>query len=64
MAAFDLGRLISIDEQTIGFKGHHADKLRISYKKEKETVFSVTQFAVMDTHTASSCATCLPQRLT
>ena len=34
MAAFDLGRLISIDEQTIGFKGHHADKLRISYKKE------------------------------
>jgi hypothetical protein len=34
MAAFDLGRLISIDEQTIGFKGHHADKMRISYKKE------------------------------
>jgi hypothetical protein len=34
MEAFDLGRLISIDEQTIGFKGHHADKMRISYKKE------------------------------
>jgi hypothetical protein len=34
MSAFDLGRLISIDEQTIGFKGHHAGKMRISYKKE------------------------------
>jgi hypothetical protein len=34
MQAFDLGKYISIDEQTIGFKGNHADKLRISYKKE------------------------------
>jgi len=34
MSVFDLGRLISIDEQTIGFKGHHAGKMRISYKKE------------------------------
>jgi hypothetical protein len=34
MQAFDLGKYISIDEQTIGFKGNHADQLRISYKKE------------------------------
>jgi hypothetical protein len=34
MEAFDLGKFISIDEQTIGFKGHHADKMQISYKKE------------------------------
>jgi len=34
MSVFDLGRLISIDEQTIGFKGHHADKMSIRYKKE------------------------------
>jgi hypothetical protein len=32
--AFDLGKYISIDEQTIGFKVNHADQLRISYKKE------------------------------
>jgi len=25
---------IGVDEQTMGFQGHHADKLRISYKKE------------------------------
>jgi hypothetical protein len=34
MNAFDMGKYISIDEQTIGFKGHHIDKLRINYKKE------------------------------
>jgi hypothetical protein len=28
------GRDLSGDQQTIGFKGHHKDKLRISYKKE------------------------------
>jgi Transposase IS4 len=30
----DLGERISIDEQTMGFQGRHADKLRISYKTE------------------------------
>jgi len=34
MAAWDMGRNSSCDEQTIGFKGNHADKQRISYKKE------------------------------
>ncbi len=34
MEAFELGEWISIDDQTIGFKGMHADKIRISYKKE------------------------------
>ena len=29
-----MGRNISCDEQTIGFKGNHADKQRISYKRE------------------------------
>ena len=32
-AAF-IGRNLSIDEQTIGFQGHHRDKQRITYKKE------------------------------
>ena len=30
----DLGKSISIDEQTVGFQGRHGDKLRISYKAE------------------------------
>jgi hypothetical protein len=34
MAAWDMGRGIPCDEQTIGFKGNHADKQRINYKKE------------------------------
>jgi len=34
MAAQDLGRCFSCDEQMIGFKGNHADKQCISYKKE------------------------------
>jgi Transposase IS4 len=34
MAAWDLGQEFSCDEQTIGFKGNHQDKQRISYKKE------------------------------
>jgi len=34
MEAYQMGKFISIDEQTFGFKGMHADKLRISYKKE------------------------------
>jgi len=34
MWAWVLGRNISCDEQTIGFKGNHADKRRITYKKE------------------------------
>ena len=29
-----LGVAFSIDEMTIGFQGHHADKLRITYKNE------------------------------
>ena len=33
-AAWLLGKKLSVDEQTIGFKGRHADKLRITYKKE------------------------------
>ena len=32
--AWLLSEWISIDEQTIGFKGKHGDKLRISYKRE------------------------------
>lgn len=34
MAAWILGRDVSVDEQTIGFQGNHSDKLRITYKKE------------------------------
>ena len=32
--AWLLSEWISIDEQTIGFQGRHADKMRISYKRE------------------------------
>ena len=32
--AWDCGRALSGDEQTIGFKGNHADKQRINYKRE------------------------------
>ena len=34
MKAWQLGCDISGDEQTIGFQGHHSDKLRITYKAE------------------------------
>jgi hypothetical protein len=34
MEAWDMGRSVSCDEQTIGFQGRHQDKQRISYKKE------------------------------
>ena len=34
ISAWDMGHKLSCDEQTIGFKGNHADKQRISYKKE------------------------------
>ena len=30
----NLGEVISVDEQTIGFQGHHADKMRITHKQE------------------------------
>jgi hypothetical protein len=30
--AADLGESISINKQTVGFQGHHADKARITYK--------------------------------
>jgi len=34
MEAWIVGRRISVNEQTVGFKGNHADKQRISYKRE------------------------------
>jgi hypothetical protein len=34
MEAWDVARSFSVDEQTIGFQGYHADKQRITYKKE------------------------------
>ena len=34
MEAWLLGEVFSVDEQTMGFKGNHVDKLRITYKKE------------------------------
>ena len=34
MEAWEMGQNISCDEQTIGFKGNHADKQRISNKRE------------------------------
>jgi hypothetical protein len=34
MMAWDLGSHASRDEQTIGFQGHHQEKMRINYKKE------------------------------
>ena len=40
MEAWRLGCDISGDEQTIGFQGRHADKLRITYK-QKVMVFNV-----------------------
>jgi hypothetical protein len=33
-SAWLLGRNNAVDEQTVGFQGRHADKLRITYKKE------------------------------
>ncbi len=32
--AWILGRVFSVDEQTIGFQGNHVDKKRITYKAE------------------------------
>ena len=32
--AWRLGKIVSVDEQTIGFQGRYALKLRITYKKE------------------------------
>ena len=34
MAAWDMGCYLCCDEQTIGFKGNHADKQWISYQKK------------------------------
>jgi hypothetical protein len=34
MSSWDLGKIISCDEQTIGFKGNHSDVQRVNYKKE------------------------------
>ena len=33
-AAWELGKEIACDEQTIGFQGKHKDKKKILYKKE------------------------------
>ena len=30
---WDCGCVLSIDEQTIGFQGHHQNKLRVTYKR-------------------------------
>jgi hypothetical protein len=32
--AWDCGKNIAVDEQTISMKGHHADKMRITFKKQ------------------------------
>jgi hypothetical protein len=42
------GRDLSGDEQTMGFKGRHREKLRISYKKEGDGI-QCDCLAVMDT---------------
>ena len=34
LTAWTCGEIISVDEQTVGFKGRHTDKLRITYKAE------------------------------
>ena len=34
MEAWQLGKIISVDEQKIGFQGRHGQKLRITYKRE------------------------------
>ena len=47
------GRDLSGDEQTMGFKGQHADKLRINYKKEGNG-FQPTASLMMDTHSRST----------
>ena len=63
MAAWDLGRCFSCDEQMIGFKGNHADKQCISYKKEGD-VFWQMQSTKMDILTVSFFRTCLHPRST
>ena len=40
MEAWDMGRDISCHEHTIGSKGNHSDKQRISYKKEGDRLLA------------------------
>ena len=47
MSAWRLGRDISGDEQTIGFQGHHSDKLRITYRR-RETVSNAMHWQTQD----------------
>jgi hypothetical protein len=43
------GKFVSIDEQTIGFKGKHGLTLRISYKREGEG-YTFHSTSAMATH--------------
>ena len=61
MAAWDMGRDIFCDEQTIGFKGNHSNKQRISYKKEGNKFLQI-QFCKTAILTLFTCKTCQHQR--
>ena len=61
MRAWQLGRDISGDEQTIGFQGRHADKLRITYKAEGMGS-SVMPSVMLATHGHFSSKTCQHHR--
>ena len=50
MKAWRLGQNISGDEQTIGFQGRHADKLRITYKAEGDSSVMHWQILVLRGH--------------
>ena len=61
MEAWDVGSHLSGDEQTIGFIGNHADKQRISYKKEGDGFLADAIAEDGYTYTFFS-EICLPQR--
>jgi hypothetical protein len=63
MAAWDVGSHLSGDEQTIGFKGNHADKQRINYKREGDGFLADAIAEDGYTYTFFF-ATCLPQKST
>jgi Transposase IS4 len=48
-AVWAVGEVFSVDEQTIGFQGHHRDKLR-EKKRQKGMVSNVIHFVKVDTH--------------
>ena len=58
--AWSLGHSISVDEQTISFKGNHPDKQRISYKREGGG-FLYIQYAKMNILTPSFSEICCHQ---